>query len=75
MGPFKEPFKESRKIWGFVVKRKSDSKKTTPPYSPHTNGLIERPNRALMDKVRCLLIDSQLSHIFWADAFLHAVSL
>ncbi|GJS67950.1 retrovirus-related pol polyprotein from transposon TNT 1-94 [Tanacetum coccineum] len=35
---------------------------------PQQNGLVERMNRTLMDKVRCLLIQSGLPNIFWAEA-------
>jgi len=48
---------------------------TTPPYSPHTNGLIERPYRTILDKMRCLLIDANLTHLFWPEAFLYAIRL
>ncbi|GJR44326.1 retrovirus-related pol polyprotein from transposon TNT 1-94 [Tanacetum coccineum] len=35
---------------------------------PQQNGLAERMNRTLMDKVRCLLIQSGLPKTFWAKA-------
>nr|GEV45067.1 retrotransposon protein, putative, Ty1-copia subclass [Tanacetum cinerariifolium] len=35
---------------------------------PQQNGLAERMNRTLMDKVRCLLIQSGLPKTFWAEA-------
>nr|GEU50260.1 retrotransposon protein, putative, Ty1-copia subclass [Tanacetum cinerariifolium] len=36
--------------------------------TPQQNGLAERMNRTLMDKVRCLLIQSRLLKTFWAEA-------
>lgn len=42
------------------------------PYSPQQNGLAERMNRTLLDKVRCMLIDSALSKAFWAEALMTA---
>ncbi|GKC71610.1 retrovirus-related pol polyprotein from transposon TNT 1-94, partial [Tanacetum coccineum] len=36
--------------------------------TPQQNGLVERMNRTLMDKVRCLLIQSGLPKTFWAEA-------
>ncbi|GKD41058.1 retrovirus-related pol polyprotein from transposon TNT 1-94 [Tanacetum coccineum] len=36
--------------------------------TPLQNGVAERINRTLMDKVRCLLIQSGLSKTFWAEA-------
>nr|GEU35870.1 hypothetical protein [Tanacetum cinerariifolium] len=35
---------------------------------PQQNGLAERMNRTLMDKVRCLLIQSRLPKTFWVEA-------
>ncbi|GJT51076.1 retrovirus-related pol polyprotein from transposon TNT 1-94 [Tanacetum coccineum] len=36
--------------------------------TPQQNGLAERMNRTLIDKVRCLLIQSGLPKTFWAEA-------
>nr|GEV23808.1 copia LTR rider [Tanacetum cinerariifolium] len=36
--------------------------------TPQQNVLAERMNRTLMDKVRCLLIQSRLPKTFWAEA-------
>ncbi|GJT37766.1 retrovirus-related pol polyprotein from transposon TNT 1-94 [Tanacetum coccineum] len=36
--------------------------------TPQQNGLAERMNRTLLNKVRCLLIHSGLSNSFWAEA-------
>jgi len=38
------------------------------PYSPEQNGKAERLNRTIIEKVRCLLKDSQLPNKFWAEA-------
>lgn len=40
----------------------------TVPHTPQQNGLAERRNRTLMDMARCMLIQSNLSHQFWAEA-------
>ncbi|KAL0330392.1 UNVERIFIED_CONTAM: Retrovirus-related Pol polyprotein from transposon TNT 1-94 [Sesamum radiatum] len=37
----------------------------TTPYTPQQNGVAERMNRTLLNKVRCLLISSGLSKTFW----------
>lgn len=37
-------------------------------YSPQQNGLAERMNRTLIEKVRCMLIDATLTLGFWAEA-------
>jgi transposase InsO family protein len=39
-----------------------------PPYTPQLNGLAERLNRTLVERIRCLLISSGLNHTFWVDA-------
>nr|GEZ31582.1 retrovirus-related Pol polyprotein from transposon TNT 1-94 [Tanacetum cinerariifolium] len=43
--------------------------------TPQQNGLAERMNRTLMDKVRCLLIQSRLPKTFWEEATCTAVYL
>lgn len=45
------------------------------PYSPQQNGLAERMNRTLLDRVRCMLIDSGLSRAFWAEAINYAARI
>ncbi|KAL0292972.1 UNVERIFIED_CONTAM: Retrovirus-related Pol polyprotein from transposon TNT 1-94 [Sesamum radiatum] len=47
----------------------------TTPYTPQQNGVAERMNRTLLDKVRCLLISSGLSKSFWGDALMTAAYL
>ncbi|KAH9681219.1 hypothetical protein KPL71_026889 [Citrus sinensis] len=40
----------------------------TVTFTPQQNGLAERMNRTLMEKVRCLLIHSKLPKALWAEA-------
>ncbi|KAL6314361.1 hypothetical protein AAG906_021191 [Vitis piasezkii] len=40
----------------------------TPPKTPQLNGLVERMNRTLVERVRCLLSQSQLPRSFWGEA-------
>ncbi|GKV10172.1 hypothetical protein SLEP1_g21576 [Rubroshorea leprosula] len=40
----------------------------TPPKTPQLNGLAERMNRTLMERVRCLLAEAKLPRTFWAEA-------
>lgn len=37
-------------------------------YTPQQNGVAERMNRTIMEKVRCMLSDSGLPKKFWAEA-------
>lgn len=45
------------------------------PYSPQQNGLAERMNRTIVEKVRCMLLDSKLAKHFWAEAVYAAVNV
>ena len=40
----------------------------TPPKTPQLNGLAERMNRTLIEKVRCLLSHAELPKTFWGEA-------
>jgi transposase InsO family protein len=42
----------------------------TVPYTPEQNGAGERLNRTILDKVRCMLLDSNLPKLFWVEAIL-----
>lgn len=46
---------------------------TSAAYTPQQNGTAERMNRTLLDRVRCMLIDSRLAKCFWAEALMTAV--
>ena len=45
----------------------------TVPKTPEQNGVAERLNRLLMEKVRTMLVQSKLPHSFWAEALNTAV--
>lgn len=44
-------------------------------YTPESNGLAERYNRTILQKLRAMLIESGLSSRFWGEAALHACHL
>ena len=43
--------------------------------TPQQNGLFERMNRTLVEKVKCMLLSSNLSKHFWAEAVVTAAYL
>eukprot|EP00980_Cylindrotheca_fusiformis_P020335 scaffold7349_cov135-Cylindrotheca_fusiformis.AAC.1 len=47
----------------------------TPPGTSSMNGIAERPNRTLKERVRCILYAAGLGTEFWSDALLHVVWL
>lgn len=47
----------------------------TAPYTPEQNGVAERGNRTIMERVRCMLLDSGLNASFWAEPASTAVYL
>lgn len=47
--------------------------KPGPPHSPRLNGVAERSNQTLFNRLSCCLINADLPKIFWADALRHLV--
>ena len=47
--------------------RNGIARKHTCAYTPQKNGVAERFNRTIMDKVRCMLSESGLNEKFWAE--------
>lgn len=47
----------------------------TIPKTPEQNGVAERMNRTLVEKVRCMLADSGLPKVFWAETLSTATYL
>ena len=58
--------------WKTFAKDKGFQHQLVAPYSPEQNGVNERLNRTLLEKMRCLLLWSELPKSFWDVAILHA---
>ncbi|MBW0540999.1 hypothetical protein O181_080714, partial [Austropuccinia psidii MF-1] len=54
-------FKEYVKMEGF-------EHSISPAYTPEHNGIAERGNRSILEKARCLMLQSKLTDQFWAEA-------
>ena len=42
----------------------------TTPQNPPSNGMAERYNRTLCERVRCMLVHARLSKTFWLEALM-----
>ncbi|MBA3284504.1 MAG: DDE-type integrase/transposase/recombinase, partial [Nitrosopumilus sp.] len=60
-----EEFKKFSKEKGFI-------QRITPPYTPQRNGLAERFNRTIMEKVRCMINTANFEKEFWGEAVNYA---
>ena len=47
----------------------------TPPKTPQLNGLAERMNRTIVERVRCLLSSAKLPKYYWGEALTTAIYL
>ena len=45
----------------------------TAPYNPRSNGVVERANRSVVEKIRAMLTSANLDGRFWAEAAIQAV--
>lgn len=45
----------------------------TVQHTPQLNGVVERMNRTIVERIRCMLIDANLGQEFWAEALNTAV--
>ncbi|KAH9736687.1 Integrase catalytic domain-containing protein [Citrus sinensis] len=64
----------SRRVWVFCA-NEGIARHRIVRLTPQQNGLAERMNMTLMDKVRCMMIQSQLPKGLWAETLLTACLL
>ena len=57
------------------LKKEGIRHERTIPKSPDQNGVAERMNRTLVESVRSILADTNISHMVWAEALSTAVYL
>ncbi|KAJ9558432.1 hypothetical protein OSB04_013046 [Centaurea solstitialis] len=60
-----DPFQE-------VCRKEGIVRHFTVPRTPQQNGVAERLNRTLLEKVRCMLLQASLDKSFWAEAITYA---
>ncbi|KAL4281928.1 hypothetical protein GQ457_03G023330 [Hibiscus cannabinus] len=60
-GEYRIPFEEYCKSYGIKFEK-------TPPKTPQLNGVAERMNRTIEERVRSMLSNAQLSKSFWGEA-------
>ncbi|MBW0540065.1 hypothetical protein O181_079780 [Austropuccinia psidii MF-1] len=56
----------------YLMAEKGISLERGPPHSPQTNGVAKRFNQTLLNKVRCLLAQSNIPITYWDEASKHA---
>ena len=54
------------------LESKGIKSEVTTPDTPQHNGVAERMNQTLLDKVRAMLTDADLSELYWFDALEYA---
>jgi transposase InsO family protein len=65
---------EFKKI-GDLLERYAVKWSPTVPYTPQLNGVAERINQTILNKVRAMLADALLPKLFWGQAAYHAAYL
>ena len=67
-GEYRGPFKAYCRTHGIKLEK-------TPPKTPQLNGVAERMNRTIEEKVRCMLSHANLPKSFWDEAVKTAMTL
>ena len=67
-GEYRGPFEAYCKKYGIRLEK-------TPPKTPQLNGLAERMNRTIEERVRCVLSHAKLPKSFWGEAIMAVVDI
>ncbi|KAH9733955.1 Integrase catalytic domain-containing protein [Citrus sinensis] len=69
----------SRRVWVYTMRAKDENggikRHFTVRHAPQQNGVAERMNRTLLEKVQCMLSNASLDKKFWAEAVSYASHL
>ncbi|KAH9650701.1 retrovirus-related pol polyprotein from transposon TNT 1-94-like protein [Citrus sinensis] len=69
----------SRRVWVYTMRANDENegikRHFTVRHTPQQNGVAERMNRTLLEKVRCMLSNAGLDKKFWAEAVSYASHL
>ena len=67
-GEYRGPFEQYCRSHGIRLEK-------TVPKTPQQNGVAERMNRTIQERIRCMLSDAKLPKYFWGEAMRTAVDL
>ena len=67
-GEYRGPFEEYCRKFGIRLEK-------TVPKTPQHNGVAERMNRTICERIRCMLSNAKLPNSFWGEAMRTAVDL
>lgn len=67
-GEYRGPFEKYCKDYGIKLQK-------TVPKTPQENGVAERMNRTIVERIRCMLSHAKLPKLFWGEAMRTAVDL
>ncbi|CAL8167682.1 unnamed protein product [Prunus armeniaca] len=65
----------SRKVWAYALRTKDQVYERSVPKTPQHNGIAERMNRTIVERIRTMLSHAKLLKSFWGEALMIAVDL